>query len=386
MLAITFRLARELCGHDRLAGVLAALSAVLSPFFLFSTCGYLSHPLCAVLVAAALLRFVKGTDSLRSISVMYAMTGGAALVRPVTGFALFAVLAAASLYRYRCDKPMTSRLLLVGGVMGLVTIMLFVLYNLYTTGRFFVSGYEQFGHKYCYTYLFKRITDVVRVGLLIHSRWSIQSTMVFTAPFLFFAIGFAVWRDRKLPTLTLAAVIVVLGSSYAIADIESASTWGERYYFEVFPAMCALAARGLCLMNLTDLKIGQIALLTALMAAVQGFVLMPPLFNNLQPHQAMRAKVATLRSGKIVVFLDTNTLVAKHANLNAAEWWDSDALFLPDPGRDRREAVASVVGRLQYVILRIEANQPVLSPIFHVGSGGGPPGGGIHESRCECSL
>ncbi|HKA02335.1 MAG TPA: hypothetical protein VKE70_37750 [Candidatus Solibacter sp.] len=78
------------------------------------------------------------------------------------------------------------------------------------------------------------------------TRWAVQRTIFYSAPFYFVLAIYAVWRDQRNRTMLtvmslpfLATVIV-----YIMQSEGSGSMNGERYYFEPFCLVSIVAARG----------------------------------------------------------------------------------------------------------------------------------------------
>ena len=81
------------------------------------------------------------------------------------------------------------------------------------------------------------------------TRWGIQRTVLYTVPFCFVMVFYALFRnleaDRDHHGNTVFVFTILL---YSVESFSTASFNGERYYFEPFLWICIVAARGFVLL------------------------------------------------------------------------------------------------------------------------------------------
>ncbi len=390
LLWLIVQLARALDPEHAESSPLALLLAVLSPYYVLNCAGFLSHTLCAVFVAGAAICFLAARRgfSVRACAGMFACVAGAVMVRPATGFAAGIVLALALAAGLRRQTKALLWLLGLASGFGVLTVVLIGGYNLQTTGDFFTLQYQLFERKYCYHQIFSSFGSFLRDGLLTLTRWGVQSTTVFSVPFLVVPALYGVWKDRRPEVLALSALAAATCAAALGINTTSASRWGERYYFEAFPIVCVLAARGI---NLWAPPASRLAAAAALTVAVQIFhfvVLVPPVISGLKPAGAIRRAAEAIPADRLLVYLDRPTLTAKHVNLNDPQWWAARRLYLPDPGAGRRSSVAEAVGHTRYVVVSLSegSNRISMSPVTTSGTPEPPAGDPWTEPGCQCVI
>jgi hypothetical protein len=185
-------------------------------------------------------------------------------------------------------------------------------------------------------------------------------TILATSPFLL-PLALLAWRNVatrvEVASMTLLALSLV--AAHLLMTMTSASTWGERFYFETFFAYCIVCAKGaIDLARRVDLRtLGYIA---AVFLALQLFHFaadVVPVFRRAHPYNAVRAAAESLPPGPHAVFLqDGPGFVAKHWNLNSASWQTADHVFLVDPGLDHRARIACALHRPRWLLLQYEAD------------------------------
>ena len=126
--------------------------------------------------------------------------------------------------------------------------------------------------------------------------------------------GFALFRNRekRLEDVVLAALYLCLVAGYALNRFSSGSFMGERFYFEGFFAVSLLAGR----------RTAWYLALLAVSALVTLGLSLPAVFQAVQPYIEVRALAENMPLKNGVVFLKTSDLefIAKHFNLNQADW------------------------------------------------------------------
>lgn len=344
------------------AGSLAAALAVLSPYFVFNCVGYLSHACCAVLVAVGLWclfrqRLLSEPSGTLWIG-MFASMGAAFLVRPGTGAAAGLVLTAAGAWlTYERKWQWWWRFLGPAVVFGGGTVLLYVGYNLGTTGSVWETPYRLFDRLYCYRQTVAGFGELV--GSFKFAQWGLQATQVFTVPLLFVLAAFGAWagwkKGMRFEVGVLVGLYAAIFAVHLLVPTPSASTWGERYHFEAFAGLCLLGVMGWQRVReqwgVSDgsamvLGVGLVAV-----QAVQFVVLGAPVLEGVKMQKAVRELGDRMDRGGVVVFLDPDTTSAKHMNMNEGAWWKAPRVFLVDPGEARRAFVMRAMGREEYVVL-----------------------------------
>jgi hypothetical protein len=87
-------------------------------------------------------------------------------------------------------------------------------------------------------------------SVVMFTRWSIQSTIVYGSPFLLPLAAHTLLADRhhRVSAWLLAALCLAVVAGYSEFGGQSGATFGERYYYETYFTLCLLAGRGLLLL------------------------------------------------------------------------------------------------------------------------------------------
>src|SRR5262249_22216873 len=156
-------------------------------------------------------------------------------------------------------------------------------------------------------------------------RQTFEESVIGIFPFAYLLAGYALFTEQEYrwKTGVLAAIYLSLVIAYLAHPQGSGNFFGERFHFEVIFAVFLLAGRGAALLverwrhasAATAFVFGMLAVLqlnqqaaTAITVARQG-----------EPYRKIRAATAKVPNG--IVFLhDSPGFVAKHFNLNQADW------------------------------------------------------------------
>jgi hypothetical protein len=324
-------------------GVAAVVLAVLSSFYLINSIGMMSHTLCALLSEVACLCLFRGlaTGRLSFFAGMFSCLGFALQVRPYTAFVLAAVMTVAALWETRANPRLCARVLGVGVLFGSLALAGVLLYNHLYTEHWLVSPYAmaagaQAPPELSFSPL--RIWE----GIAEYGRQTFEMSLIGLFPFAYLLAGYALFteRERRREVWILTAIYLALFFAYLAHPEGSGVFFGERFHFEGIFAVFLLAARGLALLAqrwtlpksvlasalglLAILQVSQQAL-TALTVAREG-----------EPYRKIRAAVSQPTVTGVVFLRDSPGFVAKHFNLNQADWAHAPRIFLVDFEPDHR--------------------------------------------------
>lgn len=243
LLVLTYCIGRRaLC---RKVAVYGSIIFVLSALFTVNCIGYMSHVLCAVLLASATLCYVRASHSrnqLAWLTAMICLMGASALVRPFTALCAGAVLVAAVLCNRHGDLAFLVRFCAIASVAVLVVVLTTLQMNQVLTGSYWTSPYAlDTSHA---PELSFRKSDIVS-NLLHQTPIRLADTAAVSFPFFFPLALAGLWHQRRNPTAwLLLSLFAALVLGYAMHMDDSDSPIGERFYFETFFAMALLAGSG----------------------------------------------------------------------------------------------------------------------------------------------
>jgi len=233
--------------YGKRAGLAALGLGVISPFILFQSGSYLSHPIAGMFVACALLAFVQAetrTDA-RWYAVTGALLGGAFLAREVAGV-LFALPLGVRLVSKKRWGPLSQVV-----AFGLPFLVIYLLYNLRQTGSPFLLPRMLFNP-----------TDHFGFGdgVGFHTRHTLAAGLANTDELLTI-LQFDLFGWPPLFALGLVSLPFLLGRAAAwdwlaaggflafvvayVCYFYHGIALGPRYYFEAMPWLLLLGARGL---------------------------------------------------------------------------------------------------------------------------------------------
>lgn len=342
---------------SRELGVLAALLAALSPFYLVNSVGMMSHALCALLAATACLGLFTAlsTGKLRYYIGMFACLAFAFQVRPYTAFVLTFVMTGAAIWLARDDRKQLIQIIAVGVLMGALAISGVLAYNHTYTGRWLVSPYAEAAGANAPPELSLNPLTVLR-GFLRHGPFMALQTALGAFPFLHVLAIYAIIRERQYrkEIWILAALYFGLVFAYLFHAEGYAVFLGERFHFEGFFALVLLAARGIyilvdrwrvrrggvvfALIVLSVLQIGQLVC-TVLVLSHKG-----------EPYRKIRAAVERANVSGLIFLHDSPGFVAQHFNLNDADWRHASRIYLIDADPEHRPEWACRYGFEEWLV------------------------------------
>lgn len=352
-------------------GALAVLYAALSPFYLVNSVGMMSHALCALLGAAAFLSLCRALDTkdLHFYAAMFACLAFAFQVRPYTAFVLTLVMTAASVWFIRNRPKLLWQVLSIGAVFGGLAIAGVLIYNHTYTGKWLVSPYaEAAGANTPPELSFNPI--IILRAMARHGPFMLLETILGSYPFLHILAAYAILFENRYrrETRVLAVLYVALVFAYLFHPGGYAVFFGERFHFEGFFALALLAARGtqilvdrwqvprravvFVLLMLAALQIGQLA------SAVKV------ISTKGEPYRKIRAAVEVANIGGLIFLQNSPGFVAKHFNLNAADWRHASRIFLVDADPSRRSEWGCRFGFTKWFVASYDARSrlAVLNP------------------------
>lgn len=343
--------------------VLAVVMAASSTYALAYDGAFMSHASNAVVCMLALGSVLKGVRETRlsPIAVCFLLVALSTEIRPYTGAVLGVVCTAIATYAFRKSKGMLARTLgIILGSAVLAVVVLLIMNHLFT-GDALLSSYALSNGG-------RKIQELTLVpaqiaGNVLHMwRWAITDTIRFTFPFMFLFAIYACWKDwnHRLELISLSLLFPALILAYLIQTMGSGSIYGERFYFEGFPAIAIVAGRGLDLLVCNwqirrSAFLAALAVLLALQAATLGFAASHAAALS-HPYEEAYDLAHARQPGSLVFLRDhTPPFTSKHVNWNAADWRASPRVYVNDPGPARREAVACLFGRPRYSIVQYDS-------------------------------
>lgn len=149
----------------------------------------------------------------------------------------------------------------------------------------------------------------------------------------------------------LTALFLGPATGYSLTKLVSGTYFGERYYYEVYFALCLLAARGLVLLGNTR---GRGLLPSALAVCLTVYCLHATVYAReaiaaFDPHAAVLSVARQLTEPSSVVFLPLTW--GRDTNMNAPRWRDAPVVYLEDPGEPSRAPLVRVLGRRTWYVI-----------------------------------
>jgi len=324
-------------------GIVAVLLAVLSSFYLVNSIGMMSHALCALLSILACLCLFRGlaTGRLSSFTGMFACLALALQVRPYTAFVLAVILTVVALWGTRTDLRLWVRVLGVGTLFGAIALAGVLVYNHLYTGHWLVSPYALAAGAQAPPELSLNPARIWR-GIVQYGRQTFEMSLIGLFPFGYVLAGYALLTERQArrEVWILASLYLGLVIAYLAHPEGSGVFFGERFHFEGMFAVFLLAARGLTLLaqrwNLSRLNLASALSLVAFIQVNQQAVTALTVARQGEPYRKIRAAVSQPSVTGVVFLHDGPGFVAKHFNLNQADWAHAPRLFLVDAEPDRR--------------------------------------------------
>jgi hypothetical protein len=354
-------------------GLIAALFAALSSFYLVNSIGLMSHALCALLAATACLALFRGlaTGSLWYYTGMFACLSATFQVRPYTGFVLTLVLTAAALWLNRTKRPALVRVVAIGMFFGAIALAGVLVYNHIYSGNWFVSPYAMAAGANTPPELSFSPARIWQ-GIRSYAPQTIEESLIGAFPFAYLLAGYALLRETKhrKEVWILASIYLALVLAYLAHPDGSGVFFGERFHFEGFFALLLLAARGLGLLlerlNTQRLNtqrwhtqrralVWTMILFVAMQVAQQASVA-ETIARRGEPYRKVREALAASGVSGLVLLHDGPGFVAKHFNLNDADWRHATRIYLVDAEPDRRAQWACRYGFPGWTVVTYDAH------------------------------
>jgi len=342
---------------SRETGAFAAILAALSPFYLINSVGMMSHAFCALLSATACLALCRGLASrkLSHFAAMFACLAATLQVRPYTGFVLTCVMTGAALWLSRSDRRLLVRITMVGAIFGALAIAGVLIYNHTYSGHWLVSPYAEMRGSSLPPELSLN-PRIVLHGFVQYGPFMILETLLGSFPFLHLLAAYTliVEKQNKSEVWILALVYLGLVLAYLLHPAGYAVFFGERFHFEGFFALVLLAARGAQLLVerwLIPRRAVLFALIVLCCLQVGGMLWGVHALSSLgEPYRKLRAALVSSNASRLVLLHDAPGFVAKHFNLNDADWRHASQVYLIDADSDCRAEWACRYGYSEWVV------------------------------------
>jgi 4-amino-4-deoxy-L-arabinose transferase-like glycosyltransferase len=361
ILWLTWRIARLL--FDEMTARLSLVLLLLSPLFTFNCLGYLSHPSCGALLAAAVWLGLLGTRSKTGtwhFIGMFFCVAAAVPIRPYTAACAGAVIVPAALaWLLKTRRSVLLPVLAGGAVAGALTAGVSLLYDHAITGEYLRSTYALYSGAARIDAVDFAPANLLR-NLTGNTPRSLFMTDLASVPFLFAAVLFAVavglhWRRETGKTLLLGLLSISLVAGHVSTYYISSARVGERFYFETMFAAAILAARGwLLLLDQRPALAHNLRWILAFTALIQVFHY--AIFANIvrsavEPYATMRATIGRAGLQNAVAFVKSAPRFDPgDFNANSAGWRRAPVFYLPDPGAARRDAITCLLGRSEWAV------------------------------------
>jgi hypothetical protein len=229
----------------------------------------------------------------------------------------------------------------IGALFGGLALAGVLLYNHLYTGHWLVSPYAMAAGAQAPPEL---SFNPVRIwqGIAEYGRQAFEMSLIGLFPFAYLLAGYTLFteRERRRELWILAAIYLALFFAYLAHPEGSGVYFGERFHFEGIFAVFLLAARGLVLLaqrwSLPRYALASALGLLAVLQVSQQAVAALTVARDGEPYRKIRAAVSQPSVTGVVFLRDTPPFVAKHFNLNQAEWAHAPRIFLVDFEPDRR--------------------------------------------------
>jgi Dolichyl-phosphate-mannose-protein mannosyltransferase len=374
LLLLTYQIARRTFGQAEALSATAMLAT--SAFMLLNCLGFMSHVLCAVLVAVAVVCF---TQSLRrsagltssaywTVGMLLSLTA-AELVRPFTGLCVGAALISALFVGP--DWKAIRRFIGWTVAFALLTGLVMGFENYLLTGNPFQTAYSAYNNGQLKEFSLKPADLLAALSRSTPVR--LVDTASVSFPFMLPFALYGLWRrrqDRMTWGISLVFLSLVLG--YVVQLDDSDSPIGERYYFEGYFALALVAGIGVVQLA-RDLRLNhrmRQQLAVGLVCASLACVLVGTRWEVglRQPSKRMvdAMQKVPFRNG-IVFVAGSDLFPAFNWNFNDP---GTKILELIDPGPKERAAIARAAGAPHWASL--EYDQRTGSPVWGAGDNAVP--------------
>jgi hypothetical protein len=359
LLWLTNRIGCEVFG--RAEGRLAVAIVAMSPFFVYNSAGFLSHPSCAVAILGATFCFLRADSQHASFwyPAAFILIACGFLIRPYTAVWSGVVLVVSLFARLRPLKAIT--VLACGSAILAAAVGVYLLYNERTTGDAMLTGYALYNiQNPDKTVELNFSPDSLWKNLTTITRWSVQEMVVYSFPLVWVTAVVAMmfeWRLRPGVLLLAGMGAIPIFAHVAMAD-SSHSFFGERYYYEAYVPLCVLSARGFQLLG-QSLHVAARTMHRFLMA-LAVLIIFPFLRLTIvaaswpQRYSAMERETSSLHD--VVVYMAASPkFVPEDLNTNRPDWRDASLFYLPDPGVERRAVIAASLEKSSWVVVCYDA-------------------------------
>jgi hypothetical protein len=345
---------------------LAISMAASSMYFVMWSMGFMSHAsdaAFAILAMVAVLRAVR-ERKLKWVWLAFGLVFVTTEIRPYSGAVIGCVCAAILGAGFRRNARMLLKSAGIAAVAAGASGAAFLADNWVYTGNAFVSPYamlyrtgsvEEFAHT----------AGAVWNNIANITRWEMIGTVRVMFPFMILLAVYAIVRERRwrFEMVSLSLLFPALVIAHVIKQAPSGTINGDRFYYEGFCALAVVAARGAQLL-IENWRIGRGALMSTFLVLLGVQLLhcaygIKEVVDLGRPYTVMYG-VAKRQTAPLVFVHESEGFIAKHTNWNAVDWRSAPAVYLIDPGPERRDEVACRFG------------QPVWSVIsYDPGSGRG---------------
>lgn len=343
---------------SRGVGTFAVVLAAMSPFYLINSVGMMSHALCALLSASACFAFCQGHATGKRIYyvAMFACLAATFQVRPYTGFVLTVVMTCAALWLSRSDRSRLLNIVGMGAVFGMLAIIGVLAYNHSYSGNWLVSPYAEAKGSNLPPEL-SLDPRIIWRGAVQYGPFMLLETALGGFPFLHLLAVYVVLaeKQRRTEVWILASIYCGLVLAYLLHPGGYAVFFGERFHFEGFFALALLAARGTqLLVESWQVRRRAVAFTVIVLCCLQvcGMIwAVHALSTRGEPYRKVRAAIVDSNTPRLVLLHDAPGFVAKHFNLNEADWRHAPQVYLVDADTDRRADWACRYGYSQWEVV-----------------------------------
>jgi hypothetical protein len=366
ILFLTFRIGAEL--FDEATGRVAALVLLASPFFIFNSLGFMSHPLCSALLAGATLLFFRWlrTEATTLLVGMLALITVAFWVRPFTTGCTALVLTAAALWHFRREPARLKAFVFGGAFAGAIGVGALVWYNSELTGHILLSPYAIYaGTNIPPEADLRPMHMLSNIFTLTRSSFEKLNASVF--PLLLLLAGYALLheqREKREATYTLAALFLVLVLGYTGLSDPSDTIVGERMYYEPFFALAIVASRGILIIQqrwrIPARDLGVVMAAAVLLTVPTYYRFYQDTMKRALPFTQVQEAIRGLHLSDAVFFLrPAEDFKAPDFNENSPDWKNSDSFYFVDTGEQRRPAIAALMGKSNWAVISYDPNARV---------------------------
>jgi hypothetical protein len=366
ILFLTSRIGAEL--FDEATGRVAALVLLASPFFIFSSVGFMSHPLCSALLAGATLFFFRWlrTEATTQLAGMLVLTTVAFWVRPFTTGCAALVLTAAALWHFRREPARLKAFVFAGAFACVIGLGALVWYNSKLTGHILLSPYAIYAGTSMPPEADLRPMHMLS-NILTLTRVSFEKLNASVFPLLLLLAGYALLfeeREKREATYTLTALFLVLVLGYTGLSDPSDTVVGERMYFEPFFALAIVASRGIMIIQqrwrIPARDMGVVMAAAVLLTVPTYYRFYKDTMKRAQPFTQVQDAIRGLQLGNAVFFLRAaEDFKAPDFNENSPDWKSADSFYFVDTGEQRRPEIAALMGKSNWAVISYDADARV---------------------------